>query len=128
MASNQAKIVLNLGGEGEVLGAINLNLLVTLLRPIETVIASGPVVRADLTKPWPIGDVRVQHVVGNRLPMMLTQHRTYVAKEAYRVLRSGGTFEAFESSAGGTVLVGPLKEAGFDDVRLRGVFATGRKP
>jgi hypothetical protein len=121
------KIVLNLGGEGEIFGAVNLNLLATNLRSLPLILASGPVVLANFTWPWPIGSDIIDEVVGNRLPMLM-QYRLHLCSEAFRVLRPGGSVRLFETSAGAEILLPHLNASGFSHVRVAGGFAEGVKP
>lgn len=116
-------VVLNIGGEGEVPGAINVNSFVALRRPLAEIIRRGLVIGGDFTR-LPIRDNLIDVVVGNHIPL-LGETGVAAMREAYRVLRPGGTIRA-HASAGG--LLGPMRDAGLTDVALLGNYAMGRKP
>jgi ubiquinone/menaquinone biosynthesis C-methylase UbiE len=119
-------IVLNLGGEGEVAGAINLNSLVATMRPLSQIRAAGALIQGDFTR-MPIADGVVDAIVGNRMPLQGYAAQA-VASESFRVLKSGGWFRGYASTGGGSVLLVPLSNAGFEDVGIVAGYARGRKP
>ena len=119
-------VIVNIGGEGEVPGAINVNSFVALRRPLAEIVRRGLVVGGDFTR-LPIGNNRVDVVVGNHLPLFGASATTAM-REAFRVLRPGGFVRTHASAGGGAALLEPMAVAGFADVTLAGNYATGRKP
>lgn len=119
-------LILNIGGEGEVPGAINVNTFHALRRPYGEIITQGPFIGGDFMR-LPIRSASVDLVVGNMLPLVGSMADD-VLREAFRVLKSDRSFRAFASSGGGVILLAPAKAAGFASVSLAGGFATGVKP
>ena len=111
-------IVVNLCGEGEHPGAINVNLLDPdlLTRKLETIAMSGPCIQAD-ARQLPIASNAVDEIVGNMLPYSSAWTDELVA-EALRVLRIGGTCRVSASAVGGAGLGPHLERAGFVNVGL----------
>jgi hypothetical protein len=118
-------IVLNIGGEGEFPGAINVNSFVALRRPLTEIVRRGLVVGGDFTL-LPIRSECVDAVIGNHLPLLGDLALTAM-REVFRVLRRAGTIHAHSSAGGGAVLLHPMSAAGFDEVTLLGNYAVGRK-
>lgn len=119
-------IIINIGGEAEVPGAINVNSFVQLRRPLDEIARRGLVIGGDFTK-LPLRSGCARAVVGNHLPLVGRMAFVTMA-EAFRILRSGGSLRAYASKGGGLVLLGPMFEAGFGDIALAGIYAVGRKP
>lgn len=119
-------VIVNIGGEGEVVGAINVNNFILLRRPLVEIAARGPVIGGDFTR-MPIANDCIDLIVGNMLPFFLDAANRAI-REAYRVLRPGGDVRCSASTGGGAILLEPMQQAGFIDVGLLGNHATGRKP
>jgi hypothetical protein len=121
-------VTVNFCGEGEVRGAININLLDPrlLTRRLETVLAGGPCIQADV-RSVPIRSGSVDRVVGNMLPYE-SQWMETVVDEAYRILVSDGVCALYASTGGGALVLPHLARSGFLDVQLVGPQATGRRP
>lgn len=117
--------ILNLGGEGEVPGAVNMNNLSGLRRSLATIRASGPLVQADMLDPFPFTDASFDEVVANRLPAFDATQRPRIALEAFRVVRSGGQASIMNSVPGWKQA---LEGAGFQNVRVSGGYVVGMKP
>ena len=109
---------MNLCGEGEHLGAINVNLFdpSLLTRKLETILMSGLCIRADATQ-VPLLSNSADEVVGNMLPYSPEWTDGLVA-EAIRILRPGGTCRMYSSTVGGAGLLPHFQNAGFTDVKL----------
>lgn len=120
-------LALNLGGEGEVSGAVNLNSLVATLRSPERIRASGPVVQGSMDR-LPFADQTFGRVVGNRMPFMHGDFAQNVADEAFRVLSPGGTARLGASNVGGEAWTPYLERVGFNDVQTQGRYAIGVRP
>jgi Methyltransferase domain len=120
-------VVINIGGEGEVQGAINVNSLVAPLRREHEIRKAGPLVQADFTQ-LPIRSGAVDEIVGNRLPFLHGEVARRMCEEAFRVLRPGGVARFEASTGGGAVLVEYLRGAGFRDVRVEVNHALGVRP
>jgi SAM-dependent methyltransferase len=116
--------VLNIGGEGEIPGAVNLNRLEGNLRRVETIKKAGPLVKGDFTAS-PFASGSMDEVVGNRLPFIHGDWARRSVAEAYRVLKPGGRISLHASSGGGDVWIEYLKEAGFKEVQVTGGKAVG---
>ncbi len=109
--------ILSLGGEGEVPGAINLNNLEGLFKPISEIQESGPLVRADITRPFPIQSGTIDQVVARRLPGFPDEGLRNIADESFRTLRQGGEIHLQSNSANIENLNQALIRAGFQNVR-----------
>ncbi len=120
-------VVINIGGEGEVPGAINMNSLVARLRRTHEIRKAGPLVQGDFTR-LPIRSGVVDEIIGNRLPFLHGEVARRMCEEALRVLRRGGMAKLEASTGGGAVLVEYLLAAGFRDVRVEVNHAVGVKP
>ncbi len=118
----QSPLILNLGGEGELPGAINVNLA--------TVSRSGraipELVVADLRQ-MPIASGSVDQIVCNKCPCQ-GAFRFQLAAEAARVLKSGGSIAIWSVTRGGETWLAPLKAAGFINVREQNGRALAEKP
>jgi RHS repeat-associated protein len=120
-------LTLNLGGEGEVAGAINLNTLIAPLRSPESIRESGLLVVGSMER-IPFADEVFDRVVGNKMPFMHGEFPQNVANEAYRVLRPGGTVQLAASNVGGTAWVPYLERARFMEIQVQGRHAMGVRP
>jgi RHS repeat-associated protein len=120
-------LVLNLGGEGEVAGAINLNTLIAPLRSEAAIRESGILVIGSMEK-IPFADGIFDRVVGNKMPFMHGDFPQTVANESYRVLHPGGTVQLGASNVGGTHWVPYLERANFTDIHVQGRHAIGVRP
>jgi len=118
--------ILNLGGEGEVPGAINVNRLEANLRSLERILAQGPLVKGDVLQ-LPFKNNVFSQRIGNRLPYS-PEFAEAAAKQAFAAAEPGGVIRVFSSSGGGTVWLDSLKRAGFRDVRVERGYAVGVKP
>src|SRR5262249_41598422 len=111
---------LNLGGAGEVPGAINLNIInVTKAKPL--------LILGDMAQ-MPVKTASIGSVVGRHMPFQEGEFAANVAKESFRVLEPGGVVQLHSSSAGPFGWLPYLRSAGFSDVRVSGQYATGIKP
>jgi hypothetical protein len=121
-------VVINLCGEGEHLGAINVNTFnpELLTRKLEVVVASGPCLKADATM-VPIRSSSVDEVVGNMLPYEAGWMDRLVG-EAFRILKSGSGCRMWATNVGGLGLLPHLVGAGFGAVELDRGYATGTRP
>jgi ubiquinone/menaquinone biosynthesis C-methylase UbiE len=119
-------IVLNLGGEGEVAGAIDLNSLESTRRRPRSFVAAGSFIQGDFRR-LPIRDGAVDEVIASHIPLRIPDgDDVTVAREAFRVLKPGGTTRMAPTfPAEG--LTSALKLAGFMDVRINQGFACGEK-
>jgi pilus assembly protein Flp/PilA len=124
-ARQQGRVVLNLGGEGEVPGAINVNNMEGLRRG-PAALEGKPVLRADMTH-MPIEPGSVDEVIGNKVPSQF-DFPDKVAAEAHRVLQSGGTIRINSVTGGAQRWVQVLEDAGFTNVRVEGGYAVGTRP
>lgn len=119
-------LILNIGGEGEVPGAINVNTFEFLIRPYAAIIRRGPFIGGDFTN-LPIKDETIDLVVGNMLALRGDMAARAMA-EAFRVLVGGGSVRAYAASGGAMVLLEPMQRAGFAMVGIAGLHAIGVKP
>jgi hypothetical protein len=120
-------IVLNLGGEGELVGAIDVNSLDFPLRSEEHFVIPGQFVQGRI-EALPIRSNAALSAVGTRLPMQTAEDRARTAAEALRVLVPGGIVRLHASSGGGLLWVPILIEAGAMSVTIEGIYAVGVKP
>jgi len=109
---------LNLGGTGEVTGAINLNV---------AKVTGKPLIIGDMAQ-MPIRPASMGAVVGRHMPFQEGGWAANVANESFRVLEPGGVVKLHSSSAGPFGWLPYLRSAGFSDVRVVGQYATGIKP
>lgn len=119
-------IIINIGGEGEFPGAINLNSWIALRRPLPEVLKRGLMIRGDFTQ-MPIRSGCVDAIVGNHVPL-LGEVADRTMRESFRVLRGGGAIRVHASVGGGSTLLEPMRNAGLAEVTLLGFHAAGRKP
>lgn len=126
-AGDEPSLILNLGGEGELAGAVDINNLVVPMRRPSTWIRAGRFIQGDMTA-LPVRAGVAFEVRGNKLPMMSDHDRSLVVSEARRVLRSGGTARLWASSGGGDPWVAPLAASGFVTVTIEGLYAIGVAP
>ncbi|MFB9834380.1 DUF6531 domain-containing protein [Actinoallomurus acaciae] len=117
-------LVLNLGGEGEVAGAINLNTLIAPLRSETSIRDTGLLVVGSMER-IPFADGVFDRVVGNKMPFMHGDFPQNVADESFRVLRPGGTVQLGASNVGGAAWVPYLERANFADIQVQGRHAIG---
>lgn len=128
MAGNSAKTwILNLGGEGELAGAINLNNLSAPLRSIPVIRAQGPLVICDMLQRWPFADGTIDAVVANRLPGFAPKELKLIALQARRVLRIDGEVRLWSESSPASVLAEALRRAGLRQVSVSKLAACGIK-
>jgi hypothetical protein len=119
-------VVLNLGGEGEVPDAIDVNSLGAPRRGPETFVRPGAFIRADF-RALPIRPDSVDAIVGRHIPLFFhDRDDVAVAREAYTVLVRGGTVRLLPTVPANRLLPS-LAAAGFANVRLEGGFAVGEK-
>ena len=126
--SNPTPIVLNFGGEGEVVGAINVNDMTGVIHPKRFPKPDDVVIVADI-RHVPLPDGSVDEIIGNRMPWLSTEAWAgAVCVEAFRLLKSGGVVRMFATMGGATVCVDWLTNAGFQDVQIVGRHAKGIRP
>lgn len=118
--------LLNIGGEGEVAGAVNLNSLEATIRREDDIRAAGPLIVADMRE-TKLPDDCIARVIGNMVPLGPIEWRLQVASEQLRILQSGGSIK-LSSWSGPDVWVATLRDAGFEGVRIEQGYATGFKP
>jgi hypothetical protein len=94
----------NIGGEGEVTGAINVNSLVFPLRTPASIKRAGPLIQGAF-RLLPVRSGTLDEVVGNRLPALSGPDATPMCDEAFRVLRADGLVRLHASTGGGAVLM-----------------------
>jgi hypothetical protein len=120
-------IVLNVGGQGEVVYAIDINNLISPTIPPARWIRPGRFIQADATA-LPIRADAALAVVANRFPAGDPAWRDTVAAEALRVLVTGGGFRIWSVTGGGFLWLSHLEAAGFSAVTMERGHATGAKP
>jgi hypothetical protein len=124
------KRVLNIGGEGEVPGAINVNRLEANLRSIRDIMTAsgGLLVQADMAA-LPFADGMFDEIIGNHLPSLAFPDPTCQSwmDEAYRALARGGHIKVNSRTIGAKGWVPYLEAAGFLHVRVEGGYAVGDK-
>ncbi len=120
-----APTVVNLGGEGEVPGALDLNTFNpdTLRSPLPKIQARNPgkQIQGDMNH-MPFADGSVDQLVGQKVPSPLINT---LPAEALRVLKPGGTLKIYSQSGGPEVWVDPMTAAGFENVHVEQGFAVG---
>ena len=122
----QTQLVVNLGGEGEVPGALNVNTLTFAIRSAEAIKRRGPLLQADV-RAVPLRDECADEVVGNRLPLDATDDWAgLICREAYRILKPGG-FARLNSHSGALPWMTWLTGAGFVNVGTKAGYAIGLK-
>lgn len=127
VARGQPGLVLNIGGQGELAYAVDINNLVTPTVDPESFIHSGRFILADATA-LPVRSAIADAVKGNRFPAGNDGFRLAVAGEAFRVLRPGGVFRIWSSSGGGRLWLPALVAAGFSPATLGAGYAEGVRP
>jgi len=126
-------LILNICGEGEVSGAVNLNNLAALMRPLDEIRKAGELVEGDVLSRWPFADESVDMVIGNNLPGFSAKERMFILREAWRVLRGDGEIRIHTMSGKFKDWEDNMEGVGFELLlrESRGVFlvyAVGRKP
>ena len=120
-------IVLNLGGEGELPDAIDLNSLQATRRRPYSFVAPGSFIQGDF-RSLPIRDNAVDEVVARHIPLRIPdEDDVKVAGEAFRVLKPGGTARLAPTFPAER-LMRALTLTGFTDVRISQGFACGERP
>jgi ubiquinone/menaquinone biosynthesis C-methylase UbiE len=119
-------LVLNIGGQGEVVYAIDVNSLMSPTMEPARFIRPGRFILGDATA-LPVRDAVADEVIGNRFPTGDGAFRSDVAAEASRVVRAGGRFRIWSISGGGRIWLPALSGAGFTAVTLEGGIAKGVK-
>ena len=89
--------------------------------------AAGPFIQADITA-LPVRGLVATEVVGRKLPMMSTDDRRAIVREAVRVLIPGGILRLHSNSGGGTLWLPFLEAEGLSAGTIEGIYATGVKP
>lgn len=120
-------LVLNIGGQGEIAYAVDINNLISPTVDPELFIHSGRFIRADATA-LPVRSAVADAVKGNRFPAGDDDFRRAVAGEAFRVLRPAGVFRIWSASGGGRLWLPALITAGFSPATLGGGYAEGVRP
>jgi hypothetical protein len=124
--------VLNICGEGEVEGAVNLNNLVAPLRKADDIRNAGEFIEADVLQPWSAEDNSFDMVLGNNLPGFDPRQRGFIAGEAWRVLKPSGYFKVHSMSGKFSEWKATMKTAGFIVLPPQAVgtigYAVGQKP
>jgi|SRR5581483_6421027 len=123
----QPGLVLNIGGQGEVAYAVDINNLVSPTVDPELFIHSGRFLLANATA-LPVRGGIADAVKGNRFPAGDASFRLAVAAEALRVLRPGGSFRIWSVSGGGRAWLPALLAAGFSPATLAAGYAEGVRP
>lgn len=120
-------LVLNIGGQGEIAYAVDINNLVSPTVDPELFTHSGRFIRADATA-LPVRGAVADAVKGNRFPAGDETFRLAVAAEAFRVLRPAGVFRIWSASGGGRLWLPALLTAGFSPATLGAGYAEGVRP
>jgi hypothetical protein len=120
-------LVLNIGGQGEIAYAVDINNLISPTVDPELFIHSGRFIRADVTA-LPVRSAVAEAVKGNRFPAGDEAFRLAVAAEAFRVLRPAGVFRIWSVSGGGRLWLPALLTAGFSPATLGAGYAEGVRP
>ena len=119
-------LVLNIGGQGEVAYAIDVNSLISPTMEPVRFIRPGRFILGDATA-LPVRDGVADEVTGNRFPVGDDAFRADVAGEAFRVLRAGGRFRIWSITGAGRIWLPALTAVGFDSTTLEGGHALGVK-
>jgi hypothetical protein len=120
--------VLNIGGEGEMAYAIDVNNLIEPSMPPTRFVRRGWFIQGDATA-LPVRSGVADEVTGNRFPAGNDEDwRQEVAAEAFRVLVPGGRFRIWSVAGGGAVWLSSLSVVGFAGVTLEAGYAWGVKP
>jgi hypothetical protein len=120
-------LVLNIGGQGEIAYAIDINNLISVNAPEASFIYSGRFIKADASA-LPVRTAVADAVKGNRFPAGDDAFRMAVAAEAFRVIRPGGLFRIWSASGGGRLWHPVLHMVGFSGGNLGVDYAEGVKP
>lgn len=120
------RLVLNLGGQGEVGYAIDVNNLMSPTMNPAQFIRPGQFILGD-AEALPVRTGVADEVTANRFPAGDDAFRNGVAAEALRVLRPGGWFRIWSVTGGGHVWVPALVGAGFVSSTLEAGYAQGVK-
>jgi hypothetical protein len=115
-ARTEGRVVVNVGGEGEVSGAINLNIQNRLRQPIPRFVQG---MAEDIGEIFPANSL--DEIVSNRLPPNCLDF-TRVIPGVQRVLKPGGRLQFAFQGAGsdGAVIVPALQRLGFRNIRVNG--------
>jgi hypothetical protein len=111
-------LVVNLGGEGEFVGALDMN---------NRVFATVNTLNHDMLIVWPIAANSMEAVIGNRLPGFSFDQFLFIASESRRVLIAGGQIRIFSLGAPANLLERAITVAGFRSVHLDGITVIGSK-
>ena len=121
-SGGNSKKVLNIGGEGEIPGAINMNNLSQLTKSTDAIKKSGPLVQADMFKAFPFKTGSMDKVVSKRLGDLGLGGAKGGAQnfidELNRVLKPGGSFELHFSSGVSKHVLGAFKNSGLKNVKV----------
>jgi hypothetical protein len=120
-------LVLNVGGQGEIAYAVDINNLISPTVDPELFIHSGRFILADAIA-LPVRSAVADAVKGNRFPAGDESFRQTVAAEAFRVLRPAGMFRIWSASGGGRLWLPALVTAGFSPATLGAGYAEGVRP
>ena len=120
-------LVLNIGGQGEIAYAIDINNLISPTVDPELFIHSGRFIRAVATA-LPVRSSVADAVKGNRFPAGDETFRLAVAAEAFRVLKPAGVFRIWSASGGGRLWLPALLTTGFLPATLGPGYAEGVRP
>jgi hypothetical protein len=120
-------LVLNIGGQGEIAYAVDINNLVSPTVDPELFIHSGRFIQADASA-LPVRSAVADAVKGNRFPAGDDAFRRAVAAEAFRVLRPAGVFRIWSATGGGRLWLPALVTAGFSPATLGPGYAGGVRP
>ena|SRR5438105_7076954 len=120
-------LVLNIGGQGELVYAVDINNLISPTVDPESFIHSGRFILADATA-LPIRSSIAEAVKGNRFPVGDDIFRSAVSAEALRVLKPAGVFRIWSTSGGGRLWLPALLAAGFSPATLGAGYAEGVRP
>lgn len=120
-------VIINLGGEGEVPGAVNINSFDATLVPIEVIRSRGPLIQARAER-LPIASGVAARIEARRFPVFGVLGLAEIAAEAFRVLQSGGVFLFNRSVGPQQDMARFMLSVGFTDVEALPSRAQGVKP
>jgi len=121
------RLVLNIGGQGEIAYAVDINNLISPTIDPELFIHSRRFILADASA-LPVRSAVADAVKGNRFPAGDERFRQTVAAEAFRVLRPAGVFRIWSASGGGRLWLPALVTTGFSPATLGAGYAEGVRP